>query len=206
MKLLKKLIALDIICFLVFTFILVEVLANRVLINSDISINLLMSLVKNNLIIDISKLIGVIFDTLSIVVISLILLIYFWFKYSKKDSLFFMLVILLSTGLIFLVKELVQRARPFNALVSETSFSFPSGHATSAVVFFGLLIYLFIIKNKSFLSRSLFTLICFILILIIGFSRLILNVHWFSDVIGGFFLGLFILISCVIIREILNKG
>jgi len=201
MRISKKLIWIDIISFLIFIFILIEILYNGVLINSDIKINSLMSLIETDFFINISNIIAFVFDSISIIVISFILSAYFWFKGHKKDSLFFIFVVLLNGAIVFLVKEFIQRPRPFNALVNEGSFAFPSGHAATAVVFFGLLIYLFIKKNKSSALKLTYILISIFIVLLIGISRLVLNVHWFSDVLGGFFLGLVVLISCIMIRE-----
>src|SRR3989344_385768 len=94
------------------------------------------------------------------------------------------------TPFIIFIKALAQRARPENALIETSTYSFPSGHATLAIVFFSLLIYLFgkNIKNTfirwSFIAGNIF------LILLIGYTRIYLNAHWFTDVIAGFALGL----------------
>jgi undecaprenyl-diphosphatase len=79
-------------------------------------------------------------------------------------------------------------------LIPETGFSFPSGHTTLSIAFFGVLIYLFKdeIKNKTL--RYLFITISLLLPFLIAFSRLYLNVHWFTDVVAGLFIGT----SCVI--------
>lgn len=111
-------------------------------------------------------------------------------------------VSMLASGLlIYIIKEIVQRARPENALILESGFSFPSGHALISVVFFGFLIYFALknMKNKS--AKITISIILIAVILFIGKSRLILNVHWFSDVLAGFFLGLAILLASISIKQ-----
>jgi undecaprenyl-diphosphatase len=90
----------------------------------------------------------------------------------------------------YILKILIARPRPLFSLVTETDYSFPSGHATMAAAFFGLLIYLFAGRIKKRALRSLFVLANLFLFLAVSFSRLYLGVHWLSDVLGGSLLGL----------------
>ena len=106
--------------------------------------------------------------------------------------------------MVFILKEIVQRARPLNILITETGFAFPSGHATISLIFFGIITYL-IFKNRKSKTLKQTALIASILaVLIIGLSRLILNAHWFTDVLGGFALGAVILTICILFRKKLN--
>ena len=70
------------------------------------------------------------------------------------------------------------------------SFSFPSGHATAAVAFYGMVFYLLIRNVKTVKAKSGLLITGLILILLIGFSRLYLCEHFLSDVLGGYLLGL----------------
>lgn len=114
------------------------------------------------------------------------------------------LVLLMSAmtgGLLFEtgVKVLIHRARPLNALIEESTYSFPSGHATMSTLFFLIVLIAFVrgIKNKTL--RIVFATLCIFSFLIVGFSRIYLNVHWFSDVIAGFALGIFLVTLLVLI-------
>lgn len=89
------------------------------------------------------------------------------------------------------VKHLVGRLRPTNGLILETGFSFPSQHSLMVVVFFSLAIFLFISKIKNKALKYLFIFSSLFLIVLVGFSRIYLKVHYFSDVIAGYAIGLF---------------
>lgn len=102
-----------------------------------------------------------------------------------------------------LLKVIIARPRPnINRLVSETGYSFPSGHSVTSMVFYGYLIYLVYkyINNKKI--KIILMIFLGLLIPIIGFSRVYLGVHYTSDVIGGFLLGVVYLILFI---DISNK-
>lgn len=88
------------------------------------------------------------------------------------------------------IKALIRRERPINSLIYVGGFSFPSGHAMVSMAFYGMLIYVFykLVKNNKL--KYLLMVFCAVLILLIGFSRIYLGVHYFSDVLVGFFVSL----------------
>lgn len=89
----------------------------------------------------------------------------------------------------FLIKYIVGRARPVDALISEAGKSFPSGHATFAVACYGFMLAVLLtnrIKTKK--TYIAIALLC-VTILVIGFSRLYLGVHYPSDVLAGYAVG-----------------
>lgn len=93
---------------------------------------------------------------------------------------------LLNIGL----KALFARARPehLHGFASEDGWSFPSGHASGSFIFYGLLAYLIVINTPSRWHVPVAAL-AMMLIVCVGFSRVILQVHYFSDVLGGFAFG-----------------
>lgn len=96
------------------------------------------------------------------------------------------------------------RSRPEAPLLFEAQgYSFPSGHAIMSVTFYGLMIYIINATVKAKLWRWLLTLFFALFIIAIGFSRVYLRVHYASDVIVGFIVGLlWLLISLFILKRI----
>lgn len=111
--------------------------------------------------------------------------------YRQKSAVIALFLTMAGSELFnFLLKSLFQRQRPESALFVEHSFSFPSGHATAAVAFYGFITYL-LVKGAKQRTTKVYVLLCGIAIIVaIGFSRLYLGVHFFSDVLGGYLLGL----------------
>lgn len=131
------------------------------------------------------------FSPTILILFSLLLCLYFWHKKQKTNAALLSIIMVGAMALTLLIKEIIQRARPENMLLLETGYSFPSGHATIAAVFFCFIIYLFYDKIENTLRRYLFAAANIFVILLIGFSRMYLQVHWFSDIIAGFCLGMF---------------
>ena len=127
--------------------------------------------------------------------------------WKKKEYILPFLIILVGSNLFqYIGKLIVERARPGSvAAISEAGFSFPSGHSTTEVAFYGFLTYFLIKSLDNWQNKINFFFIGIIAILAIGFSRMYLGVHFFSDVIGGFLVGLMWLIIGTTIREFLHK-
>lgn len=129
--------------------------------------------------------------TTIIVVVSLAvgLLIAFrlWFDIA------FLLAATIGTSILTtLMKSVVGRGRPelVDRLVTATGNSFPSGHSSQAVACYGALAYLASRHVTSRRARIWIGLTAAVLIFLIGISRVYLGVHWPSDVIAGWSLGL----------------
>ena len=90
-----------------------------------------------------------------------------------------------------IIKDVVARPRPPEQYwaYTETWYSFPSAHASMSLAFFGFLAYLTWHSGASRAWRIASIVVAVVLVLIIGFSRLYLGVHYFSDVLGGYLLG-----------------
>jgi undecaprenyl-diphosphatase len=136
-----------------------------------------------------SEFIAVITEPIVLLVVSLIIGLLVYFYGSKKKGLFFPIMILITGVLIKVSKWSFQRARPLDSLILEIGYSLPSGHATAALVFFSLVGYLF--WKKGLASKIFLPL----MVLLIGFTRLYLRVHWLTDVLAGYVLGAVILLG-----------
>jgi undecaprenyl-diphosphatase len=94
-------------------------------------------------------------------------------------------------GLGWGLKLLVARLRPMGmALVPETSHSFPSLHALSAMVLYLFIAYIFFYYTRSFWRSYIVFVVCVLTAGLIGLSRVYLGVHYLSDVTAGFVLGI----------------
>ncbi|VVB79979.1 Undecaprenyl-diphosphatase [uncultured archaeon] len=152
---------------------------------------------QNNYLLNFSKIIGIIFDTIPMIVLSLIISVFLFIKSKPKEALYFASASIITGALIYVLKDLIARPRPVLQAVQETSFAFPSGHATISIVFFGLLT-LFAFKHMKSKKQKILSLITsLVLILIAGLTRIYLNVHWLTDVIGGYLLGATILTTFI---------
>ncbi len=133
---------------------------------------------------------------------TLVLIILAW-KHYKKEALLFSSVLIMTGALNLFLKGLIQRPRPDLApLIDLTnSYSFPSGHAMNAFVFYSLLAYFafHFTRNKKF--TLVISFIAIILILLIGISRIYLGVHYPSDVIAGFIAGFWVFVTGVLIER-----
>jgi len=102
----------------------------------------------------------------------------------------------------YIMKLSFHRVRPPDPLIAPLkNFSFPSGHATAAFIFYGLLIYLAWKTKLSTFYKNAISIPLFLLALLIGFSRVYLRLHYTSDVIAGFCIGLAWLILSFILFE-----
>jgi len=120
-------------------------------------------------------------------------LLFFIFKF-RKEALFVLLTAataLVSTA----VKILVNRPRPAELVVrivqKAGQQSFPSGHVMFYIVFFGFLtVLMYNLKTIAKAIRITVAAISIVLIFTIPYSRIYLGDHWFTDVLGGFLLGM----------------
>lgn len=125
------------------------------------------------------------------------------FMFCKKNRWFITIDLFGVTLVNQVIKHIIRRPRPnVLRLVEESGYSFPSGHSMVSMAFYGIIIYL-VYKNVSnkYLKWILIILLS-LLILSIGFSRIYVGVHYFTDVAGGFLLGLAYLIIYI---NIYNK-
>jgi membrane protein DedA with SNARE-associated domain/membrane-associated phospholipid phosphatase len=126
-------------------------------------------------------------------------LLWLW---RKKDYILPLLIAVAGgQAFTYLGKLAFQRARPEMAVYAEHSFSFPSGHATVAVGFYGFLGYLLIRFAQSWNRKVNIFFATILLILAIGFSRVYLGEHYISDVWSGYLVGAMWLIVAVSFPE-----
>ncbi len=118
-------------------------------------------------------------------------------------------IVALVGGLVLnlLLKQWFARPRPSFAdpLTVALFYSFPSGHATLSLIVYGLIAYFLRHASRRAWQRILISSGAILLVLLIGFSRLYLGVHYFSDVLAGFATGGLWLSFCITGADFLHE-
>ena len=111
------------------------------------------------------------------------------FMKNKKIPIYMFFNLIFAFIINELAKNIFLRSRPIGInLIEETGLSFPSGHSMVGLSFYGFIIYLLIKNMKNKKMKNIFIILLSILIITIGFSRIYLGIHYFTDIIGGFLL------------------
>lgn len=189
----KKVISL--ISFSLFLVVLILVLKYDNLFIDNYIINLFKY--KNDLLTNFMKVITVFGSAYLIVPCCIVLL--FIFK-NKKNKILMASNLVIITLLNQILKHTFKRLRPINSIISESGYSFPSGHSMVSMAFYGFLIYL--LCKSNFKYKKIFIGLLIILILLIGISRIYLGVHYPTDVFGGFLLSISYLLIFIEIFKI----
>lgn len=145
-------------------------------------------------------------DFYGYLVLAAVFTIVFYLIFRNWRYVLEMVFVLLISGLANVsLKQVINRARPDAVhLVSVETLSYPSGHAMSAMAFYGFLIYLFYSLKLKLWIKVLSIIICSLIILGIGISRVYLGVHFPSDVLGGFIAGFIWVIFCVVLFHLID--
>ena len=136
--------------------------------------------------------------------VAIILIMGIIWKFRSK-LWFFAGTVLFSYALQQIIKAIVMRPRPDEALwwMTESSSSFPSGHSITVACVFILLAYFIISSpNTKVWLKYLIGAISGIAIILVPISRLILGVHYFTDVLGGLFFGAFVAVLGILAYNI----
>lgn len=153
----------------------------------------------------VAKLIADGFDTTPLLVVSLVIGLVMFLLKMKRNAVILVGAMIGDAVILEALKTFIYSPRPLDALILETDNSFPSGHATTTVVFFGLIAFFALQTWKSKRVKVSSTMLVAALALFVGFTRIYLNVHWFTDVLAAYFLGIFWLAFCIIITPYLVK-
>lgn len=123
-------------------------------------------------------------------------------KDAKKEMTLYIFSILFCLVITNIIKIVIKRERPLEQSIEVSGYSFPSSHSSISIVVYGFLI-LLIKKYYKGNFKRIYISICILLILLTGFSRIYFNVHYITDVIAGYSLGLVILcISNFILKKL----
>ncbi|MBC7455647.1 MAG: phosphatase PAP2 family protein [Massilia sp.] len=120
-------------------------------------------------------------------VMALMLAAYFYWRRARYWLLTVVVVVPGGMALNVLLKYVFQRARPsFDApLLTLTSYSFPSGHTLNAVMLYGLLGSWLVLRHRRAGTRALIVAGACAMVALVGLSRMVLGVHYLSDVLAA---------------------
>lgn len=122
-----------------------------------------------------------------------------------KYTIQIIIVLALASVSNLILKRVFERTRPdIEQLVIAKSLSYPSGHAMSAMAFYGFLIFLISRFRLNITFKIIIVALLTVIILSIGISRIYLGVHYPSDVVGGYIAGLMWIFFCVFIFELIK--
>ncbi|WP_214482431.1 phosphatase PAP2 family protein [Bacillus sp. SM2101] len=142
-------------------------------------------------------------------VITMLVIMLVWLIWRYRD---FKGIILLITMVILqnefnkVLKDFYQRERPLiDPAIDALGYSFPSGHAMTGLLAYGLATYLIVVNVTSFKAKLFVGIFGSILIFLIGLSRIILSAHYPTDVIAGHALGIVTLIISIYLYQWMKK-
>ncbi|MDA8214190.1 MAG: bifunctional DedA family/phosphatase PAP2 family protein [Nitrospiraceae bacterium] len=138
-----------------------------------------------------------------VVITAGIMALYLLYKRHWWELFTLFLAAVMGEILLVILKLFFHRPRPSPQIVAAHWYSFPSGHAFSAMIVYGFLIYMTwrLIKNEAL--RFIIFSLSIPLIILIGISRIYLNVHWLTDVLGGYAAGFaWLLFSIIMVNTI----
>jgi len=129
---------------------------------------------------------------LAYILIALFLVFLFFSQYTKREKMQIFLVTVISAfvarfGITEIIRFFYHRPRPFldlpvHQLLTENSWSFPSGHAT----------FFFALATAVYLYHKKLGIIFFIATILMTASRVIAGIHYPSDIIGGALIGIIV--------------
>jgi undecaprenyl-diphosphatase len=129
-------------------------------------------------------------------------------KKKKRNGIAIAIIGLSSTLLMNLLKEYFKRHRPPVPVIKQlTSYSFPSGHALASCIFYTILCYLVIRSPLRPVYKTVLVSVLIVLALLIGLSRIVLNVHYATDVMAGFCIGtVWVIFSFAVTRKFFSAA
>lgn len=141
-------------------------------------------------------------DPTVLVILCVIVSVWLVIRKHKSEAMTVAIAAFGALGLNFLLKQIFERNRPalWSRVVEVKFYSFPSGHAMLSIVIYGILGYLLTTRYPN--QRGWMILATSVLIVLIGFSRMYLGVHWLTDVIAGYAAGFVWLVTCILSLEI----
>lgn len=159
--------------------------------------------VRNPQILSIMKFISFIGSEKFLLPVTAMVIAYTLIKKNYYVSKLLLISTLGSYLLNYLLKQVFHRVRPLVFfLVNQGGYSYPSGHSMVTMTLYSTIAFLLGKKVEDSRNKKLIHIIAFVMICLMGISRLYLGVHWPTDVIGGFLAGyIFYYLSIRLVKE-----
>jgi undecaprenyl-diphosphatase len=118
--------------------------------------------------------------------------LYFFIKRYWQELFMLLSGVMGGSVMFYIISHIINRDRPTHQIWTIVSGipSFPSGHAVTAIAFFGLLAYLIVPKISSTFWKVFVVLVAVLITLFIGFSRVFTGGHYLTDVLAGYSIGI----------------
>lgn len=124
------------------------------------------------------------------------LVVWLWFRHERLVALWAAVALTVGGVLGLVLKDVVHRARPVldDPVSSAPGFSFPSGHATNSFLAVAVALVV-LLPMVGRVARWVLTVVGVALVLLVGFDRVGLGVHFVSDVVGGWILAAAVVVA-----------
>ena len=163
-----------------------------------------MSLLSESLIVNFFILITSLASTFITCLVILLSCILCWVIGQRYIVIGLLIATVGSTVFTFLSKLLFHRGRPLDILLFEQTYSFPSGHATVTIALYGFIAYVATRFSADFARQVRIVVMTIFFCILVGLSRIVLNEHYLSDVLGGYLVGALWLTVAISVTEWLN--
>lgn len=186
--------------------ILEEVVENEEMVQLDLRINAALALLRDEQFVQFFHWITGMGNTNALAIAALVALGLLWSHRRAAACWGLGLAVSLSLSVTWVGKYAIGRDRPEALTFAEAMTpSFPSGHAAGAMVVFGFIAYAIARELPGQGRRFEVGYWAAVLILLVGFSRMVLSLHYFSDVAGGWLVGGFGVLAGVVVTEMLAE-
>ncbi|HFU9470958.1 TPA: phosphatase PAP2 family protein [Streptococcus agalactiae] len=140
---------------------------------------------------DLTNLMTIISTVVSPLATSLIALVILGYQYflNQRIAVWLFMLFFGTNALALLLKDIIARHRPMNQLVFDSGYSFPSGHTISAFLLMILVLVVARQRLRRVLSQVVFVIFALVILASVIFSRLYLENHFLTDILGSLLLG-----------------
>lgn len=140
---------------------------------------------------DLTNLMTIISTVVSPLTTSLIALVILGYQYflNQRIAVWLFMLFFGTNALALLLKDIIARHRPMNQLVFDSGYSFPSGHTISTFLLMILVLVVARQRLRRVLSQVDFVIFALVILASVIFSRLYLENHFLTDILGSLLLG-----------------